>query len=71
MAAPLSRISGCDQKGDSITLSAVLPVLNRLGVEVTDERPYELRCADRTAAWIYDFGLHTPKAEERQWRLPR
>ncbi|MER5823611.1 hypothetical protein ABT086_15430, partial [Streptomyces mirabilis] len=24
-----------------------------MGVEVTDERPYELRCSDRTTAWIY------------------
>ncbi|MER7520396.1 NAD-glutamate dehydrogenase [Streptomyces sp. NPDC126499] len=47
--------------GDQISLSAVLPVLNRLGVEVTDERPYELRCADRTHAWIYDFGLRMPQ----------
>ncbi|MFC8505288.1 NAD-glutamate dehydrogenase [Streptomyces sp. NPDC057411] len=46
--------------GDPISLSAVLPVLNRLGVEVTDERPYELRCADRSVAWIYDFGLRMP-----------
>lgn len=37
------------------------PALNRLGVEVTDERPYELRCSDRTTAWIYDFGLRLPK----------
>ncbi|MBT2444384.1 NAD-glutamate dehydrogenase [Streptomyces sp. ISL-36] len=46
--------------GDQVSLSAVLPVLNRLGVEVIDERPYELRCADRTHAWIYDFGLRMP-----------
>ncbi|MEV6332550.1 NAD-glutamate dehydrogenase [Streptomyces sp. NPDC051909] len=46
--------------GEQISLSAVLPVLNRLGVEVTDERPYELRCADRTHAWVYDFGLRMP-----------
>ncbi|MFI8822200.1 NAD-glutamate dehydrogenase [Streptomyces sp. NPDC053431] len=46
--------------GEQISLSAVLPVLNRLGVEVTDERPYELRCSDRTHAWIYDFGLRMP-----------
>ncbi|WMX46746.1 NAD-glutamate dehydrogenase [Streptomyces roseicoloratus] len=47
--------------GEQISLSAVLPVLNRLGVEVTDERPYELRCADRTHAWVYDFGLRMPQ----------
>ncbi|MFG2113091.1 NAD-glutamate dehydrogenase [Streptomyces sp. NPDC048718] len=47
--------------GDQISLSAVLPVLGRLGVEVTDERPYRLRCSDGTAdAWIYDFGLRMP-----------
>ncbi|MFF2572864.1 NAD-glutamate dehydrogenase [Streptomyces sp. NPDC058084] len=46
--------------GEQISLSAVLPVLNRLGVEVTDERPYELRCSDRTHVWIYDFGLRMP-----------
>lgn len=38
------------------------PALQRLGVEVVDERPYELRCADRTHAWIYDFGLRMPQA---------
>ncbi|NED90521.1 NAD-glutamate dehydrogenase, partial [Streptomyces sp. SID11233] len=29
--------------------------------EVVDERPYELRCADATTAWIYDFGLRMPE----------
>jgi glutamate dehydrogenase len=51
------------RKGDAVSLSAVLPVLNRLGVEVIDERPYELRCADRSVAWIYDFGLRMPKPQ--------
>ena len=41
----------------------MLPVLSRLGVEVTDERPYELRCSDRRRAWIYDFGLRVPVAD--------
>ncbi|WP_405465515.1 NAD-glutamate dehydrogenase [Streptomyces jietaisiensis] len=48
------------RRGGSVSLSRVLPVLSLLGVEVTDERPYELRCADRTTAWIYDFGLRMP-----------
>ncbi|MFE2761369.1 NAD-glutamate dehydrogenase [Streptomyces halstedii] len=48
--------------GEQVSLSAVLPALQRLGVEVVDERPYELRCADRAHAWIYDFGLRMPKA---------
>ncbi|GHA10688.1 NAD-glutamate dehydrogenase [Streptomyces echinoruber] len=61
-AAPEERRFKIYQKGGSISLSAVLPVLSRLGVEVTDERPYELRCADRTTAWIYDFGLRIPQS---------
>ncbi len=61
-AAPDERRVKIYRKGDAISLSAVLPVLNRLGVEVIDERPYELRCADRSVAWIYDFGLRIPKA---------
>jgi glutamate dehydrogenase len=48
--------------GEQVSLSAVLPVLQRLGCEVVDERPHELRCSDRTSAWIYDFGLRMPKA---------
>ncbi|MFE9357146.1 NAD-glutamate dehydrogenase [Streptomyces olivaceoviridis] len=61
-AAPEERRFKIYQKGGSVSLSKVLPVLSRLGVEVTDERPYELRCADRTTAWIYDFGLRMPRA---------
>ncbi|MEU1406495.1 NAD-glutamate dehydrogenase [Streptomyces sp. NPDC005728] len=61
-AAPGERRFKIYRKGDAVSLSSVLPVLNRLGVEVVDERPYELRCADRTIAWIYDFGLRMPKA---------
>ncbi|MFD5743785.1 NAD-glutamate dehydrogenase [Streptomyces massasporeus] len=61
-AAPEERRFKIYRTGDAISLSAVLPVLNRLGVEVVDERPYELRCADRSVAWIYDFGLRMPRA---------
>ncbi|MFF5855511.1 NAD-glutamate dehydrogenase [Streptomyces sp. NPDC012751] len=61
-AAPDERRFKIYQKGGSVSLSKVLPVLSRLGVEVTDERPYELRCSDRTTAWIYDFGLRMPKS---------
>ncbi|MEU6402055.1 NAD-glutamate dehydrogenase [Streptomyces sp. NPDC046985] len=61
-AGPEERRFKIYQKGGSVSLSQVLPVLSRLGVEVTDERPYELRCADRSTAWIYDFGLRVPAA---------
>ncbi|GAB2630031.1 NAD-glutamate dehydrogenase [Streptomyces capparidis] len=43
--------------GEPVVLTQVLPVLERLGVEVVDERPYELRRSDGARAWIYDFGL--------------
>ncbi|QGV80332.1 NAD-glutamate dehydrogenase [Streptomyces ficellus] len=59
-AGPGERRFKIYKTGAQISLSAVLPVLNRLGVEVVDERPYELRCADRTQAWIYDFGMRMP-----------
>ncbi|MFE6667673.1 NAD-glutamate dehydrogenase [Streptomyces sp. NPDC057697] len=61
-AAPGERRFKIYRTGEQVSLSAVLPALQRLGVEVVDERPYELRCADRTHAWIYDFGLRMPQA---------
>ncbi len=52
--------------GAHISLSHALPLLQRMGVEVVDERPYEIR-RDGDAvkdAWIYDFGLrYTPSGE--------
>ncbi|AVH58421.1 MULTISPECIES: NAD-glutamate dehydrogenase [Streptomyces] len=61
-ATPSERRFKIYRTGEQVSLSAVLPALNRMGVEVTDERPYELRRADRTTAWIYDFGLRLPKS---------
>ncbi|WP_328888760.1 NAD-glutamate dehydrogenase [Streptomyces sp. NBC_00316] len=60
-AGPGERRFKIYRTGEQVSLSAVLPALQRLGVEVVDERPYELRCADRTLAWIYDFGLRMPQ----------
>jgi glutamate dehydrogenase len=48
--------------GAPVSLSAVLPVLQKLGVEVVDERPYELRRNDNTRTWVYDFGLRLDPA---------
>ena len=47
--------------GEPMMLSAVLPVLHSLGVQVVDERPYEIRRADGTV-YLYDFGLTPPAA---------
>ncbi|MEU9830484.1 NAD-glutamate dehydrogenase [Streptosporangium sp. NPDC048047] len=53
--------------GAPVSLSQVLPLLQRMGVEVVDERPYEIdrdNDPDTKDAWIYDFGLrYTPSQE--------
>ncbi|WP_067830016.1 NAD-glutamate dehydrogenase [Actinomadura kijaniata] len=50
--------------GEPISLSTVLPLLQNMGVEVVDERPYEIRATDRPRAWIYDLGLrYNPPAD--------
>ncbi len=43
-----------------LSLTTVLPYFRNLGLEVVDERPYELRREDGTRAYIYDFGLRYP-----------
>jgi glutamate dehydrogenase len=48
--------------GHGVTLSQVLPVLQQMGVEVVDERPYELRNAEGGTWFIYDFGLRVDPA---------
>ena len=42
---------------EPLSLSQVLPVLEHLGVEVVDERPYSLDIEHVGKVWIYDFGL--------------
>ncbi|AXK36353.1 NAD-glutamate dehydrogenase [Streptomyces armeniacus] len=66
-AGPGERRFKIYRTGEPVSLSAVLPVLQALGVEVVDERPYELRCADRSKAWIYDFGLRMPAAQLQEF----
>ncbi|MDL4814598.1 NAD-glutamate dehydrogenase [Actinomadura opuntiae] len=43
--------------GEPISLSRVLPLLQNMGVEVVDERPYEVNTSDAQRYWIYDLGL--------------
>lgn len=49
------------RKGAPISLSHVLPLLENMGVEVIDERPYGIAGTaaggESRRAWIYDFGL--------------
>ncbi|WP_245177486.1 NAD-glutamate dehydrogenase [Geodermatophilus sp. DF01-2] len=49
--------------GERLLLSDVLPVLQHLGVDVVDERPYEIDRIGAPLAWIYDFGLTAPAGE--------
>ena len=42
--------------GSPLSLSEVLPMLSSMGVEVVDERPYELEGLERRSL-IYEFGL--------------
>ncbi|ORI17299.1 NAD-glutamate dehydrogenase [Rhodococcus sp. 1168] len=43
--------------GRGVSLSQVLPILQSLGVEVDDERPYPISRPDGMRCWIYDFGV--------------
>ncbi|MPR00549.1 NAD-glutamate dehydrogenase [Modestobacter sp. I12A-02628] len=43
--------------GERLLLSDVLPVLQHMGVDVVDERPYEIDRIGAPLAWVYDFGL--------------
>ncbi|MGQ0481229.1 MAG: NAD-glutamate dehydrogenase [Pseudonocardia sp.] len=48
--------------GEEITLTALLPVLQQMGVEVVQERPYQITRPDGRRCWIYDFGLRVDDA---------
>ena len=43
-----------------LSLTRVLPLFTYLGLEVVDERPYEVERADGTMLYVYDFGLRAP-----------
>jgi glutamate dehydrogenase len=54
---PADRRLKIFRTGTPLSLGRTLPMLELMGIEVLDERPYELERTDGTAAWIYDFGL--------------
>lgn len=43
--------------GHPIHLSAVLPMLENMGVRVIDERPHEIKVASGRSIWIHDLGI--------------
>ena len=44
----------------SLSLSRIMPHLSLLGVDVIDERPYELTMSKDQRAFVYDFGVRVP-----------
>jgi glutamate dehydrogenase len=57
------------RRGASISLSEVLPALSSMGVEVIDERPYQLDHSDHPS-YIYEFGLRYAPGMPDQVREP-
>jgi glutamate dehydrogenase len=47
--------------GQAMPLTQVLPILQRLGVDVIDEHPYEINRANRPPARILTFGVSPPR----------
>jgi glutamate dehydrogenase len=54
---PADRRLKIFRTGTPLSLGRTLPMLERMGIEVLDERPYEIERNDGTSAWVYDFGL--------------
>jgi glutamate dehydrogenase len=46
--------------GHAVSLARALPIFTQMGIEVLDERPYEIDVPDGETLWIYDFGLRLP-----------
>jgi len=56
-AAPRTLRFKLVHKGKPVMLSASLPMLESMGLDVLDERPYHLTLEGAETVWIHDFGL--------------
>ena len=54
---PADRRLKIFRTGAPLSLGRTLPMLELMGIEVLDERPYEVERTNGTPSWIYDFGL--------------
>jgi glutamate dehydrogenase len=54
------------RSGTQMLLSDVLPILEHMGVKITDERPFEVKPHEGSPVWIYDFGLRHDLGPEFQ-----
>ena len=46
--------------GGPVTLSDSLPMLERMGLRVIDERPHCVSLSDQRSVWLHDFGIQSP-----------
>ena len=58
---PADRRLKVFRSGGPVSLAKALPVFTQMGVEVLDERPYEIQFSPEHHVWIYDFGLRLPE----------
>jgi glutamate dehydrogenase len=72
LEAPLGALRAkVFRAGAPLALSAMLPLFEDMGVEVADERPYEITPRERESVWVYDFGLTYGGEEDLQTDLVR
>ncbi len=65
LEAPPGRLRFKMLRADQLApLSQSLPMLENMGVQVLEERPYEVQRADGTELWIDDFGMNLPGRED-------
>jgi glutamate dehydrogenase len=57
---PADRRLKVFRTGQSVSLARALPIFTQMGIEVLDERPYQIELGDGVDVWIYDFGLRLP-----------
>ncbi|TVO63667.1 NAD-glutamate dehydrogenase [Denitromonas ohlonensis] len=50
--------------GAPVPLSSSLPMLERTGVKVIEERPYRIERQDGSLVWVHDFGMQLAGVEE-------
>ncbi|HEV3379175.1 MAG TPA: NAD-glutamate dehydrogenase [Thermoleophilaceae bacterium] len=72
LEAPLGALRAkVFRAGAPLALSTMLPLFEDMGVEVADERPYEITPNERESIWIYDFGLTFRGEEDLETDLVR
>ena len=69
-SSPRERRFTIVRAGAPLSLSRVLPILQAMGVEVVDERPYEIEPSRGPVAWILDFGVVLPEGSGPDGAVP-